>query len=210
LDACGEVDAVALHAYSSNQNPDVVSSPAKMGAPFSHLSSEFWTYRDFLLAMPSRLWSIPIYITEANPGARGTPWQNVDTGWCNAALDDVASWNAVHPERAVRCLAFYSWSLRGDGMGFSNKSNVQNDILRAAARGIEWPDPPVDPEPPDPEPPDPEPPDPEPTECLYDLDEIRRVVQDELEEVKTQLTELRAVIGEELRKQLDKTVLKVQ
>ena len=93
LAACGTVDGVSLHAYSSNQEPATITSNARMGKPgepFAHLSSEFHTYHDFLLAMPKRFWGIPIYITEANPGARGVPWRNEDTGWCNAALDDVA------------------------------------------------------------------------------------------------------------------------
>ena len=201
LTACGTVDAVALHAYSSSHDPAIITSDAKMGKPgepFAHLSSEFHTYHDFLLAMPKRLWGIPIYMTEANPGARGTPWQNVDNGWCNAALDDVAAWNAVHPERAVRCLAFYSWSLRGDGMGFKNKQGVVNDILRAAARGVTWPDVPVEPEPPGPEPPEPE--QPEPVECkALTRAQVDQIVRDALAEYTGQM---RTIVREEI----DRTV----
>ena len=156
IKAAPRIDGFAFHAYSSNQEPNIIVSDARMGAPFEHLSSEFRTYQDFMYAIPEPLWGLPVYITEANPGARGAPWRNENTGWIRAAYDEIARWNAQHYGGDIRALGIYCWDRRGDGMWIRDKPNVIQDFMQAADRGLEWePEPPVEPEPPEPEPPEP-------------------------------------------------------
>ena len=198
LTRCRYVDGVALHAYSSNQQPNIIISDAKMGPPFGHLSSEFRTYRDQMNAIPESLYGKPVYLTEMNPGARGTPWQNANTGWVRAAYDEIARWNAQHYGREIRCAALYCWDRRGDGMWIQDKPGVLDDFKAAAARGLEWAhEPPVDP--PGPEPPDP----PAPAECQFSEAVVRRVVREEMAGL---YSELREAMVEEIRQALNNTM----
>lgn len=190
IEACGTIDAVAIHCYSGDQRPNSVISDAKMGAPFGHLHSGFRAYRDFIHAIPPAMRHLPIYITETNPGARGVPWKDENTGWVQAAYDEIAGWNEGHYGQEIRCLALYCWNRRGDGMWIDGKHGVHEDFYQAVERGLTWrPEPPIDlpdPEPPDPEP---EPPD-EPTTYTIRMhveiagsDDSRRVFEGQLNEV---------------------------
>jgi hypothetical protein len=200
LQACGVVDAIAIHAYSDGQHPSSITSNAKMGPPFEHLYSGYRAYRDFAHAIPDGMHHLPLYLTETNPGARGVPWVDQNMGWTRAAFSEIDAWNNEHPGRDFRCVALYSWDLRGDGMGFKNKPGVVEDFMQAAALGIEWPNAPLPTESPSPSPsPSPEP----PTECLYDLDEIRQMIHEELAVL---YTNLRDAMAEEIRKALDETI----
>jgi len=175
LAACPRVGGIALHCYSSSQKANVIISDAKMGAPFGHLSSEFRCYRDFMEVIPARLWDVPIYITETNPGARGQPWRDENTGWVGAAYDEIAGWNEGHHGRTIRCLALYCMQRRGDGMWLDGKGNVKADFMQAVARGLTWTaDPPVEPEP--------EPPEPEPVACRWDEARLKALVREAVRE----------------------------
>ena len=202
LEACGEVDGIALHTYSSSQQQNIIISDAKMGAPFEKLSSEFRAYQDFMNAVPERLRHTRFYITEANPGARGTPWKNENTRWVQAAYDEIVRWNEGHYGQEIRCLALYCWDTRGDGMYINDKPGVHKDFYQAVERGLTWrPEPPI--EPPIP----PEPPVEPPAECQFSEDVLRKVLKEELALL---YENLRDAMQEEIRRQLDKTVLKAQ
>ncbi len=182
LKACGEFDAIALHTYGIEQVMTDPASEAMMGGEFSDLHAGFRAYQDFLKAIPRELWHLPVYITETNPGARGDPWRDADTGWVTAAYEEIDNWNQTYKSGPlVHCLALYSHDMRGDGMGFQHKPGVRRDFERAVDRDYTVP------ELEKPEPPDPEPPDPEPGECQWDegrIVEIETTLADVLEQLK--------------------------
>ena len=187
LSACGEFDAIALHTYGIEQVASDPSSEAMMGKPgseFSNLHAGFRAYQDFLGAMQKELWHLPIYITETNPGARGTTWQATDTGWVTAAYAEIDQWNQAHLQGPlVHTLALYSHDMRADGMGFEHKPGVRSDFDRAVSRGYTVPEI----EPPDPEPPEP------PEDCQWDETRIVEIetmlayLNDELASLRTKV-----------------------
>lgn len=99
IDACGnEMDGFALHSYTHGYDVGLVTSEARMDAPFQHRRYEFRTYRDYMNAIPVGFWSLPVYLTEANGNG---PWQAV--GLMPAMLGEIDGYNrnGNHPICAV-------------------------------------------------------------------------------------------------------------
>jgi len=172
-------DGFAIHTYARAQTVESVKSNDRMGAPFQDYHNGFRTYVDWMDAVLPRFRGLPVYCTETNANA---PWIDDDTGFVQAAYQEIFTWNALHPDRPISCLALYRWEY--DQWEFKTKGGVQSDFYNAVDCGYELPpitDPPIEPpiEPPDPEPPAPacifEPVDYERIEAI-----VRRAVRDEL------------------------------
>jgi hypothetical protein len=81
-------DGFALHAYTHGYDPALVTSEARMDAPFGQRHFEFRVYQDFLGVVPPELRQLPVYLTEANGNG---PWQA--RGLMPAMLQEISQWN---------------------------------------------------------------------------------------------------------------------
>ena len=173
-------DGFALHAYARWQHPDAITATDKMGPPFEHYHNGYQVYTDWMFSIQSAFQGLPCYITEFDCLE---PWADANTGVIQRAYQEIYTWNDLHPNRPILCLAVYRWEY--DKWIIKDKPRVIADFMEAVACGYTYPDwedtepPVVEPEPPDPEPPTPacafEPVDYERVEAI-----VRRAVRDEL------------------------------
>ena len=106
----GNVDGIAIHAYTHGHNPSLVQDDAKMGAPFQDRHYHFRAYRDFMQAIPVAFRQLPVFITEANP----CEWQDTNNGWIQAAYAEINAWNNTQGNQPIHCLCFYRWQTEDD------------------------------------------------------------------------------------------------
>lgn len=125
-------DGFSLHAYTHGYNVSLVTSSARMQAPFQSRHYEFRTYRDYLEAIPDELSHLPSYITEANGDG---PWQAV--GLMPAMLGEIDAWNKQSKQK-VRCVAFYRYP-KYDAYYIAGKGDVEAEYKAAVARGYSSP-----------------------------------------------------------------------
>lgn len=134
MKACdGEIDGFGLHAYTHGYDVALVTSTAKMDAPFQNRHFNFRTYQDYLLAIPDELAHLPSYITEANGDG---PWQAV--GLMPAMLEDVDSWNKRNRGlRQVHAVIWYRYPKYDENARFAiqGKPDVINEYRAAIGRG---------------------------------------------------------------------------
>ena len=147
-DAC---EGYAIHAYTHGYDVSLVTSTARMDAPFQNRYYNFRCYQDYCRAIPDTLQHKPVYITEANGNG---PWQAV--GLMPAMLQEVDTWNRSGISQ-IHCVIFYRYP-RYDSFFIEGREDVIAEYQGAVARGYESPSHPLLPEPPRPEPPQPRPP----------------------------------------------------
>jgi len=133
---CGPYDGVALHTYTHGHDPALVSSERTMDPPFGARRYEFRAYQDFMAVIPA---GMPVYITEANPGANpdSPRWEDVNNGWCQAAAGEIDGWNRAHLDHQVRGLAFFRYP-EIDSWRMASKPALLADVQAAIERGYEW------------------------------------------------------------------------
>jgi murein DD-endopeptidase MepM/ murein hydrolase activator NlpD len=129
---CHHVDGVALHAYTHGYDPALVTSDAKMNAPFENRHYNFRTYRDYCYAVSPLLWGESFYLTEANGDG---PWQA--TGLMPAMLAEIDDWNA-RTIPTIQCVAFFRYP-RYDHFYIEGKGDVVAEYQMAAALGYQSP-----------------------------------------------------------------------
>ncbi len=129
----GGLDGIALHTYTHGADPGLVTSDAKMDAPFTDRHFQFGAYRDFLEAVPPALRALPVYITETD---QDSPWHDWNDGWVQAAYAEIDRWNRAGGQQ-VRCLALYRW-LPYDQWSIQDKGNVQADFRDALRNDYRW------------------------------------------------------------------------
>lgn len=152
----GEFDGCALHSYTHGYDVSLVTSTAKMDAPFQNRFYNFRTYQDYIRAIPEAFWHLPIYITEANGNG---PWKAV--GLMPAMLAEIDGWNAmVNGGRLppIRSVIFYRYP-HYDDFYIEGRDDCVAEYRAAVAKGYQSPMPiqPA-PQPPQPTPPTPTPP----------------------------------------------------
>jgi murein DD-endopeptidase MepM/ murein hydrolase activator NlpD len=144
-DAC---DGFAIHAYTHGYDVSLVTSTARMNAPFANRYYEFRTYQDYLRAIPPALAHLPAYITEANGNG---PWQA--TGLMPAMLQEIDTWNHSGTQK-IHCVIFYRYP-HYDAFYIEGRGDVIAEYRAAVNLGLESPSAPLlpTPTPPQPEPP---------------------------------------------------------
>lgn len=133
IERCGDVtDGFALHSYTHSYNVALVTSSARMQAPFQNRHYEFRAYRDYMEAIPDSLGHLPVYITEANGNG---PWQAV--GLMPAMLGEINAWNQASKQK-IHAVIFYRYP-RYDDFFIEGKADVINEYHAAVARGYTSP-----------------------------------------------------------------------
>ena len=144
-----DFDGYALHAYTHGYDTGLVTSTARMDAPFGNRYYNFRTYQDYCNAIPADLKHKAAYITEANGDG---PWRAV--GLIPAMLGEINSWNVGGGLPTIQCVVNFRYpSDKNDGFGMADKGDVMAEYQSAVAMGFSSA--PV--QPPKPQPPTPQP-----------------------------------------------------
>lgn len=127
------IDGFALHAYTHGYDTALVTSTARMNAPFQDRYYEFRTYKDYMWAIPPALHGLSVYITEANGGPG---WQAV--GLMPAMLAEIDKWNhsLVQP---IQALIFYRYP-HYDEFYIAGRNDVIAEYQAAVGHGYTSPD----------------------------------------------------------------------
>ncbi len=127
-------DGFTLHAYTHGTNPELVRSTGKMNPPFQNRHYHFFTYRDFMEAVPANMRHLPAYITEAD---EDDPWENANRGWIKEAYAEIHRWNQTPGNQQIRSLILYRWP-EIDRWVIVTKGNVIQDFKEALANDYRW------------------------------------------------------------------------
>ena len=130
----GQFDGIALHVYSRGPDPAGIVDDARMEPPFERWHSGFQVYRDFMEALPAWARHLPVYITECN---QNRPWNDLNTGWVQAAYAEIDRWNRRPGSQTIRCACLYRWD-EHDRWHIKGKSGVIADMRAAMKHGYRW------------------------------------------------------------------------
>lgn len=138
LDGCQDyADGIAIHCYAHGASPELITSEAKMDAPYQHQHYNFRAYRDFIDAIPPTLRGLPVFITEFD---QYDPWLDQNNGQVQAAYHEIDEWNKQPGTQKIHCLALYRWS-KDDPWSIQDKPKVQEAFRQAVDRGYRVPGP---------------------------------------------------------------------
>ena len=132
-------DGITLHTYTHGTDPALITSDGKMNPPFQNRHYHFFTYRDFMEAVPANMRHLPVYITEAD---EDHPWEDANQGWVKAAYAEINRWNQTPANQQIRSLILYRWPNR-DRWVMENKGGVIQDFKEALMNEYRWNQPPA-------------------------------------------------------------------
>jgi len=126
-------DAISIHTYTHGSAPALITSEARMGAPFENRRFHLRTYIDFMEAIPDNLRGLPVYVTEID---QDVPWLDWANGWSPGAIQEFDRWNQVPGNQQIRAVIWYRW--KGDKWHMEHKTNLQADFRRAVDMRRAW------------------------------------------------------------------------
>lgn len=133
----GNVDAIALHAYSHGHDAGLVIDEKRMDAPFNHRRYHFRAYIEYMEAIPQAFRDLPVFITEANPDG----WNDANNGWIQSAYAEIDRWNQDSNHQPIRCLCFYRWPNEDrEQFHIRSKGGVVDDFKQSLQHDYRWPD----------------------------------------------------------------------
>ncbi len=125
-------DAIALHAYTMGANSALITSEDKMDAPYNNRRKHFRTYQDFMGAIPNKLKSLPVFITEAQSTPDSGGWTNAFPDWIRRAYDEINTWNSDLAHQPIQCLILFRWHDDNDERWrIDDKDSARNDFSAA-------------------------------------------------------------------------------
>ncbi|HRJ43003.1 MAG TPA: peptidoglycan DD-metalloendopeptidase family protein, partial [Caldilineaceae bacterium] len=127
-------DGITLHAYTHGSDPALIRSGGKMNQPFQNRHYHFFTYRDFMEAIPGDMRHLPVYITEAD---EDDPWEDANRGWIKEAYAEINRWNQTPGNQQIRSLILYRWP-NLDRWVMENKAGVIEDFKEALLNDYRW------------------------------------------------------------------------
>lgn len=127
-------DGIALHTYTHGPERSKITSPKRMDPPFQDRYYNFRTYREFMEAIPASTRGLPVYITETD---QNDPWAHSNTGWVQAAYEEIDKWNQEPTHQKIRCLILYRWS-QDDQWSFQDITEVKDDFRAALGHDYRW------------------------------------------------------------------------
>lgn len=127
-------DGITLHTYTHGVDPALVLSTAKMDPPFQNRHYHFFTYRDFMEAIPPEMRHLPVYITEAD---EDHPWEDANRGWIKEAYKEINRWNTTPGNQQIRALILYRWP-NIDRWVMETKPQVIEDFKEAVQNDYRW------------------------------------------------------------------------
>ena len=126
-------DGIALHTYTHGKDRKLITSRDRMES-FPDRYYHFRTYREFMEAIPASMRGLPVYITETD---QNDFWDHSNTGWVQAAYEEIDRWNQEPTHQKIRCLILYRWS-RDDQWSFQDITEVKDDFRAALDHDYRW------------------------------------------------------------------------
>jgi murein DD-endopeptidase MepM/ murein hydrolase activator NlpD len=127
-------DGFTLHTYTHGADVRGITSEVKMRPPFADRRFDFRVYQDFLNAAPPSMRHLPVYITETD---QVDAWKDENTGWVQAAYQEIDEWNQQPGTQKIRALALYRWP-RFDRWYIDGNQGVVTDFRSALATDYRW------------------------------------------------------------------------
>ncbi|MCB9156143.1 MAG: M23 family metallopeptidase [Caldilineaceae bacterium] len=127
-------DGITLHTYTHGADPNLVTSTAKMNAPYQDRHYHFRAYRDFMNAIPTNMRSLPVYITETD---EDVAWDNRNIQWVQRAYGEIDAWNKQSGAQQIRALVLYRWP-PFDKWVIQGKQGVIDDFKAALQNDYRW------------------------------------------------------------------------
>ena len=125
----------ALHTYTHGASPALITAMERMHPPFADRFYHFMAYRQLMIRVPQEARGLPAFITETD---QNDPWVDANTGWVQAAYDEIDRWNATDGTQKIHCLCLYRWP-KADQWSIVDKTGVHADFRAAVAKGYTSP-----------------------------------------------------------------------
>ncbi len=127
-------DGFTLHTYTHGQDANLVTSDARMNAPFQNRYFHFRAYQDFLRTVPTNMRHLPVYITETDQDAE---WLDRNIAWVQRAYGEINWWNRQTGNQQIHALVLYRWP-RIDKWYIEGKQGVIEDFRQAMTEAYKW------------------------------------------------------------------------
>ncbi|MEZ4712573.1 MAG: M23 family metallopeptidase [Caldilineaceae bacterium] len=127
-------DGITIHTYTHGADPNLITSEAKMNAPYQDRHYHFRAYRDFMNAIPANMRSLPVYITETD---EDVAWDNRNIQWVQRAYGEIDAWNKQAGAQQIRSLVLYRWP-PFDKWVIQGKQGVIDDFKAALRNDYRW------------------------------------------------------------------------
>lgn len=133
----GELDGIAIHAYTHGHHEANITSEAMMAPPFQNRHWHFRTYQDSLRRVPESASRMPVYLTEMNPLPG---WKDVNNSWIEDAYNELGEWNDTLGNQKIHAGILFRWILganneRERSWAIESKPGVQEDFRWAMGGG---------------------------------------------------------------------------
>jgi hypothetical protein len=129
-----ECDGITIHTYTHGTDPALIHDAAKMNPPFQNRHYHFFTYRDFMGAIPANMRHLPVYLTEMD---QDDPWEDANRGWVKRAYGEINWWNSQPGNQQIRAAILYRWP-RYDRWYIEGKNGVITDFREAMQNDYRW------------------------------------------------------------------------
>jgi hypothetical protein len=130
----GQCDGITIHTYTHGTDPALIHDAAKMDPPFQNRHYHFFTYRDFMGAIPANMRHLPVYLTEMD---QDDPWEDANRGWVKLAYGEINWWNNQPGNQQIRAAILYRWP-RYDRWFIEGKNGVITDFREAMHNDYRW------------------------------------------------------------------------
>jgi hypothetical protein len=129
-----ECDGITIHTYTHGTDPALIHDAARMNPPFQNRHYHFFTYRDFMGAIPANMRHLPVYLTEMD---QDDPWEDANRGWVKLAYGEINWWNSQPGNQQIRAAILYRWP-RYDRWYIEGKEGVIADFREAMQNDYRW------------------------------------------------------------------------
>ncbi|MDQ3249295.1 MAG: M23 family metallopeptidase, partial [Chloroflexota bacterium] len=127
-------DGFALHTYTHQADPNLITDESTMDPPFQNRRFQFRAYQDFMTAVPTTMRQLPAYITETD---EDVAWLDQNIGWVQRAYGEINFWNQQPNNQQIRAMILYRWP-NLDRWGIEGKGGVIEDFRSAMQNDYRW------------------------------------------------------------------------
>ena len=130
LNMVGDVDWVALHAYTKGYGADKFAGNPVMGAPYQHRKFGWEALYEYMQVIPFNKRQLPVIITETN--ADGA-WGDNPGDWIRQVYAEVNKWNKGFGNQKILGACLFRWAKHDDRWDMSRHSRSVDDFRAALA-----------------------------------------------------------------------------
>ena len=124
----GNVDWIALHAYTKGYGPDKFANNPVMGAPYQHRKFGWESLYEYMSVIPYAYRQLPSIITECNADHT---WADDHSGWIQQMYAELDKWNHTFGNQRILGACMFRWARHDDKWDLSRHSNAVDDFRQA-------------------------------------------------------------------------------